>query len=145
MQELETYELLAYIAGFLDGEGCFSIAKCDGRQRSHARVTVANTDQNVLLFIQYKLKDFDIESRISSNMHRCRGHEKQCWALEINNSCIGKLCLLLRPYLIVKHNQAEIVSKFVDLRNKEGKYGCNYGLEEELLYKQLKLLNHRGL
>ena len=144
MLEWEQEKFIIYLAGFVDGEGCLNL-KSSKRQRSAARFTLSNTNHGVLLFIQFKLEQLDITVSLNEIRRNTPGNRQRCWCIEAAQNSVGKLCKLLFPYLIVKSQQAELLSRFVFLRELEGSTGNTFEDEESEIYLKLKTLNRVGV
>ncbi len=144
MLQLKDDKLLAYLSGFLDGEGYFGV-RTYSKQRNSVRVAVTNTNKGILLFIQAALNESEIVSSLSEIVRSKPDNRQRAWTLEISSiNGVSKLCKLLIPYLIVKQRQAELLIRFTFLRKIEGKVGKAFDDEETDIYLELKLLNRRG-
>ncbi len=131
----------AYLAGFMDGEGTFSIVKThqirrhvDGTKvknvRYHLHVKITNTDKKVLDWI---VEHFGGQL---SERKRIEG-EKRKWELTISgNSSMEKFILSILPYLKVKILQAMVALDFVRLHGQEVPEE-----RDKLRYQMLKLNN----
>lgn len=116
----------AYLAGFMDGEGCFSIVKTyqikrlvDGSKsksksiRYHLHVKIANTNKDVLNWIV-----INFGGQIS--MKQSHAGWRTRYDLTITgNGAMEKFILSILPYLIVKRNQALVALNFVRLHGQE--------------------------
>jgi hypothetical protein len=131
-------EELAYIAGFIDGEGevSFFPVKKGGRRYWHPLIKISNTNAEVIEWLRTS-----IGGRISCTRknERC----KPCWTLTISGYT-GTYYLLkkLLPYLIVKRRQAEILLYYADL----AKGGEARSSEKMLkLVEEARSLNAKGV
>ena len=114
----------AYLAGFMDGEGSFSVVKTyqikrrvDGSKiksiRYHLHVKIANTNREVLQWIAYRFG-----GQIS--VKKPRENWKQRYDLTITgNQCTEKFILTILPYLIVKRRQAQVALDFARLHGRD--------------------------
>jgi hypothetical protein len=147
---------LAYIAGFIDGEGCLHISKRKpGRNRktmSYAiKILISNTKISILKWIQ---------SLFEGSLHKLPHRElnrANAYQLQFNVKDSYKLLSLIYPYLKLKKTQADILLKFLELRKSFPKKGaidekggslpsCNKYLElQEQYYQDIKTLNMRGI
>jgi hypothetical protein len=121
---MNTQSKAAYLAGFMDGEGSFSIVKTyqikrhvDGTKvkniRYHMHIKISNTNEAVLKWI---VKHFG--GQISSK--KLIKHWKPRWDLTITgNKNMEKYILSILPYLIIKREQALVALSFVRLHGKE--------------------------
>ena len=148
---------LAYIAGFIDGEGCLHIykLKIGGNRKTISygtKIVISNTKLPILEWIQSLFGGF-IQKVLRSN-------ENEKWAdsylLHIQTKDSYKLLSLVYPYLKLKKSQADIFFKFLKLResfstrtnpNGVGTLpSCNEYLElQEKYYQDNKRLNMRGI
>jgi len=126
MTELE----LAYMAGFADGEGCFSVVKWSAGYS--ARFTVANT---YLPTLEQFRKAFGGKIYLAHN-HGKQGYD---WILQ---GPLLPFCLQsLLPYLREKKPQAELLLEFYEKFGKQigsrrrGKYEK---IEQEWYYSRLR-------
>lgn len=148
----------AYMAGFMDGEGHFSIA-CGGCrvpwvrtrqwktkagvQKSRrieapfnnytVRVGCANTDKRVIDWIQCH-----IGGTYSIHRHKT-ANWKDCYKWHLYGANVQEQFILaVLPYLILKREQANIVLQFIRLN------GIENPSKREELHRKVLLLNRRG-
>lgn len=129
---------LAYLAGFIDGEG--SIAIFHSGKRYHLRFDIYNTNETVLVWIKEKF-----EGKIH-RVGRAREGNKQeyVWAAGQQRAAIILTACL--PYLLIKKRQAEI---FIDYtKTSKGRAGMSIPIDM-IAYRldlttQIQLLNKRG-
>lgn len=102
---------LAYIAGFIDGEGCIRIKKSNKSGNSYyLTVQVTNCDKQPLLLIQ---------SVFGGKVYfQEKGVNKVIWQYYITCSEAADLLKTLSGFLISKKPQAELAIEFHD--GKEG-------------------------
>lgn len=88
---------LGYIAGLLDGEGCFYTGS------SNQYVAVYSTDKNILQYVQDVLQ---IGTIVKSGDNEKRGF-KTCWSWRVQNiaGCVG-VATLFEPILLIKQEAA---------------------------------------
>lgn len=101
-----------YIAGFLDGEGAISLSKQENGNSVYYRPQIAfyNTDGEVIKWIGSKLDgvEYSIDTRDDSR------HNKDCFVLSVRKQKdIYDLVKNLKPYLITKKEQAELMEDFL--------------------------------
>lgn len=129
---------LAYLAGFIDGEGCLAINKRKHKNKFgewigySAYLDLANVNKEVMEFIK---NEFQISSKIYENKQK--GNRKTAYRLRLNKTESKKIILLIQNLLIVKKNQAKIFLDFCNNSKNETK--------REFLWQEMKKLNHRGL
>jgi len=102
---------LAYMAGFIDGEGSVGLNKCNTRKRFSYRleVQVMQVDKRPLSFIQGHFG-----GSISLRKHD-NPKWSDCWHLVFTDRAAEKLLRAILPYLIVKKERATVVLKYRDL------------------------------
>jgi hypothetical protein len=162
-------EDIAYTAGFFDGEGSIGIVKSRRRKNNgeeyfylFPRLTIANTDKDVLCWITKTLKTggyIAVKTPIKVTQKNPRW--KKCYRLTITNmDNIESLLKVLIPYLKTnqKAKQAQLLLKFIELRKKRkalilrdrktGKIVGNLGkpsVDEELfIYEQIRRMNEKN-
>jgi hypothetical protein len=100
---------LAYAAGFIDGEGCIDfytrhytcVMDTSVTIKSHSRIRVNNTNEEVLLWLQTKFGGSVFIAKTNPK------HKHQwTWQL-VEERKVNNLLRLLLPYLIVKREKAE--------------------------------------
>jgi hypothetical protein len=140
---------LAYVAGFLDGEGTISIlrVKKNDRTNIHYRpiVCINNTDREILEWIRSLFQ----EGKVWKSTLRANGR-KQVYRWTVGNTVAYNVVCALFPYIRVKRIQAEILIKYQDTVfskfNIYGKSGTpdNVLEEREACVGKIRLVNKRG-
>ncbi len=141
----------AYLAGFIDGEGCFFIglfntkSAATGRMNPnyHTLITITNTDKGVIKWIINKFGGTkDNQSRPTRKSKIIRTIYKVCFT----GNRLTNLTKRLLPYLIYKRPHAEVMLKmrstfaekrgkvFVSEEKKDFRYSC---------MRELRTLNTR--
>ncbi len=129
---------LAYLAGFVDGEGCLAINKRKHKNKFgewigySAYLDLTNVNKEVMDFIKAKFK---ISSKVYENQQK--GNRKMAYRLRLNKKESGAIISLIQEFLIVKRNQAIVFLDFCKNSRDE--------IRRELLWSEMKKLNHRGL
>jgi hypothetical protein len=155
-------ESLSYIGGFFDGEGYVGL----GLQMTHngkdrnilPSVRFSNTDIRPLEFIKEQLTNFGIKCWISTREGRRRsqrtkngGYIKTIYDVGLSGKIQVKLFIkLIRPYVLIKGDQLDIVMQFILSREKamEGRGGrmgigkAEYKKEEIEMIDKIKRLKH---
>jgi len=135
---------LEYIAGFVDGEGCFTILKW-GRN-SHCPVfCLTNTNLQILEDIQ---KYLSLKTKISIKNPN-NPDWKTCYELHTNNiNDCKSIATLLEPYLRLKQKRAQIIMQYPRARHINI---CGVPQEDistkayvKKLYNRIRRLNGRG-
>lgn len=120
---------LAYAAGFIDGEGCITILaqhKQRMRNRSYSlRIQITQVDPAPLIRLQ-ALFGGKLRARSRPKAQRTQ------YDLVLNDKQAVKVLQLIRPYLIVKAEQADIALEFDKFRFQLGQVGRG-GLSDETL------------
>lgn len=108
----------AWIAGFIDGEGCLTISKQVRTNRPsdawRPMITVANTNQeslNILKNIYGGTLRFNNEKRCNK---KTGVKWSDSWTWYCPQSKVVEFCNDLIPYLIIKKRNAEILIVFMD-------------------------------
>jgi len=91
-----------YIAGFVDGEGCVSLA---WRLKKYVTpsLQITNTNLDVLILIQ-DIYGGTVSKRIEKRLNR-----KDSWCLSMFGNLAMNLIRDIEPFLVVKKSQAEII------------------------------------
>jgi hypothetical protein len=142
----------AYFAGIIDGEGCVSIrkAECNRFEKSprySARITVGNTSRDLIeqLFLTF---GGAVTYRFGTTKKR------PCWLWSLQSRKAREVIRAVRPYLVVKQHQADLLAEFVDNFEsfkgaRPGHFGGQRTSETELsrreaLFVRMKTLNRVG-
>lgn len=119
----------AYIAGFMDGEGCISIGKYQGK---HNRTPV----YQLQLVISQKvdvLRDLCRIAGVGSvclNNHK-EGRKYQQWRMSPHDAVDFLKAIL--PYLRVKRQEAEIAIEFQEKQGNKNFVGLGYTTPQHLI------------
>ncbi len=141
-------EELALTAGLLIGEGCISMSKIKRDSLTNGfqlqpRVFICNTDRKLIDFCQ-----------------RVIGGRLQTPTRKENNKQLYKLCIQnfkriitalekVRPYMIAKEKQADLLIEFCrsrlkTLARRKGRAPAPYSEREIEICRELQLLNKKG-
>jgi hypothetical protein len=136
---------LAYLAGFIDGEGsiCIFTSRVRGYRRDHLRLDVYNTDEATLLWIQ---------STFGGRVHKVKQRAERVimtWKQEYTWTAgpkhaaqVLKGCL---PFLKGKRKQAELFIQHQATSNRNGhRTPTDVLAVRDAIIEQLKSLNRRG-
>lgn len=138
---------LAYMTGFIDGEGCISITKTKRRKNSSwhycMSVIVCCIDLNPLYYIQKFYGG-------SIHKHRGKPQWKGSYQLRIGMENSHRLLKDIRQFLIVKDAQANTALEFMELKlnypRKKGQRNPEAYTENlEVLKLEMNELNKRGV
>ncbi len=138
---------VGYLAGFLDGEGGIQITRTTRKDREytialHPCVYFTNTNHEAI---------HSIRSWLSAGCivvaKQKQGHHKPTFNLHITGTKnIIELLARLRPYLIIKTERADTMTRFCKSRASHNRGKERRYTEEELsLYTTLKRQNERGV
>lgn len=99
--------ILAYVAGFIDGEGYIGYVKKSDRKNNYTlQVRVSNTDYGILSWIQHTLNSGRIiELKGITNLHR----RKPCYQWYCYGDEARYIVNLLAPYLRIKAGQGRLI------------------------------------
>ena len=144
-------ETLAYLAGIIDGEGSVFLGqrlKLRNREKSPSytpSITVGNTNERLI--------DWLVETCVGSKSHSKRPLKnwKDQYQWSVTSHKAVELARMLMPYLIIKPQQAYLLSCF----EHEAQWSKGGRPEDTLmpsteinrrkqLYDELKILNRRG-
>lgn len=137
---------LAYIAGFIDGEGCFTVGKLYPQRKYpsfYVTFQINNTRKEVLELIQ---------EEFGGTIHFVKdtGRNKDQWHLSIHRTGIHKLIDAVMPYLILKKSVAACVREFPT------RHGVSLGIgkgqtvdfdtfeRQNAIYNTIRSLNKKG-
>jgi hypothetical protein len=142
----------AYFAGIIDGEGCISIRKseCNKFERSPryaARITVGNTSRHLIEQI-FLLFGGSVAYRFGTTKKR------PCWLWSLQSRKAREVIRVVRPYLVVKVEQADLLAEFIDnFESFKGARPGHFGGQRtsqaevdrrEALFVRMKALNRVG-
>jgi len=102
----------AWAAGFLDGEGCISLARvrrnCGNRLNYRVRMTIA---QNCLSTLQ-TFRDYCGESCVLSQLPHRESYTRPIYQLVYDGVHAYRLLQKLRPFLIRKGEEADVIFEY---------------------------------
>ena len=138
---------LAYMAGIVDGEGCFFMCKLpkkagDGYVTEHYRglLKIDNTDIRLLDWIDTV---FSGTSSARCRSTSSRKFEREVFTWTATGDRLLDLCEQLLPYLVIKKEQCEIMIKFRKTYNTQ--LGSNKLSAEAIAIRQECLESIRKL
>ena len=136
---------LAWLAGIIDGEGCFSIF-INNRNDAMTPSISANlsiTNSNGLLLNRCKEILDELQIKYLYNDPK-NGHQRGRKVMRVrvkNYSSLRRLIELMLPFFVGKADQARIVLEFVSLAGQRGKLKYE---ERARLMEKIKELNRHG-
>ncbi len=136
MMELSEKEKWIYLAGLVDGEGCFGIYYAHPAESRHPypKLYVVNTNKDVLDWIVSFLKSVGVTAKVYA--HQVKGNRKQCYTCTMHKKAdVHIICVMLRPFVIIKAKHIELMLRFFRASDK---------LDVECIIKEIRRLNKRG-
>jgi hypothetical protein len=144
---------LIWLAGFLDGEGSFGVnatKRKNGKFQLLPAIQVASTEPRAVLKIKKIFEDNEIAHYTNGYMSLEYRNAKPAYSIRLGRlSMIARLLDLIRPYLVVKDAQADLLREYVRLRMEAGaKQGSPIGQEsgpkEWAIFEKLREINKKG-
>ena len=137
-------EKLAYLAGIIDGEGCFGMYYSKRLDRHMLTVDIYNSCTELLQWLSDNFPGDYREIKAPSKKAHINWKPQYIW--RSNNNQTLEFLINLLPFLIVKKKQCELAIRF---RETFLKRECPVTLEtreiRRLLYEEMKALNQRGI
>lgn len=122
---------LAYLAGFIDGEGCF------GLYQNGSRLTVANADRETLEWFVNTTGLGVIAGKLQkSDKHR------PCYLWTVQADGLRQLIPVLLPYLRTKKRDAEILLEYLQSVTATNGYNLS-AIDRKIKYRLLLDEIHR--
>ena len=135
IEELENWQL-AYIAGIVDGEGCFNLTGGVGK-RGYARISIGMGDIHciTLLYTKTGMGNVNTQKYLTKQIKTV-----YLWVLS-NRLEIYTFIKAIYPYLITKRKQADVMLNYIERRiqNKP------FTLQDAELIERLHELNKQGV
>jgi hypothetical protein len=133
-----TVAQLAYLAGIVDGEGCFVIGcyafnKKTGVPHFHTTIQVTSTDR---ILIEWLVDNFGGKVAAYTPKQTAKNSRRTPYKWVIHADRLKHLCELMLPYLVIKKDQAELMIEMRDTfektRMRKGQQGTQ-PIEKEVL------------
>ena len=121
-------EILAYIVGIIDGEGCIQIARDSAHVCYFGRIDVGMTDKIVIDFLQSIYPAHIYSSKLKSG--------KVIWRWRMTGWKIVRFLEDIYEFLRAKRNQADII---FDFYSKKGYICKKQGIPEKEVKRRTKL------
>jgi hypothetical protein len=132
-----TREDIAYIAGFIDGEGTITLNPVRGGKWWTPYVGVINTDFNIIGFFA-KIFGRQASLKKSKNLER-----NDAYGVEITSFReVYEFLQIIYPYLRVKKEQAKLLLKYCKIRLARSWQPVN--IQEKEIVEKIRELNRRG-
>lgn len=111
-----TVDQLAYLAGILDGEGCFVIgcyafSKKTGVPHFHTTIQVTSTDK---ILIEWLVNNFGGKLSSYTEKQMANNCKRIPFRWTIFSDRVKHLCECVMPYLVIKKEQAQVM---IEMRN----------------------------
>ncbi|MCK4307123.1 hypothetical protein KAW50_02725 [candidate division WOR-3 bacterium] len=141
MESKPNQKEIIYLAGLLDGEGCFTIDR-------YKNPKLRYNPKIVLQWTENKLSGL-LREKFGGDLHKVAPRKdfpnrKPQYRWQIQNNTLRRLLPSLIPFLKVKHRQARILDSFFREKKSDG-YGKGLPLKEldrrERLYQKIRTLN----
>jgi hypothetical protein len=129
---------IAYVAGFLDGEGCVSLAWRKGKLGYNyitPIIQITNTNEEVLIWIK-SIFGGSIQFRPDTRKTR-----KDSWCVTMAGETALKFLKSVRPYLRIKTKQADIVMSI----NREAPQRDSLGRLKRTITPEINDLNLKAV
>jgi hypothetical protein len=136
----------AYLAGFIDGEGCLTIGRASRKEnragyRYIALLTVSNTDLRAL----HRITDLCGNGKIQLQDKRSSAEHKTLYRVIWSSNQMRHILPQIRPYLLIKGPQADIVMEYLAMTKAGRNTTPEYWRRCEELRAEVRTLNKRGL
>lgn len=155
MPKLKEYDLskvtatdLAYLAGFIDGEGCFfignfpTVSKCTGNKyfNYHCILKISNNSTDTLEWIN---KTFGGRTTLHNKKTKDKTRNFITYDCYFTGNCLTDLTQLLLPYLKIKRPQAEAMLKMRMTFPRSGSSGRYRNADRDAFRAELHREMHR--
>lgn len=130
-------ETLPYVAGFLDGEGCFSVDD----HRWKIRVSCANTNRPIIEWLQHNFGG----SFCKNATRRRKPHHRRTYSWSVVSRDAHNFCCAVAPYLKEKAEQALLliaIQQTMGVKRKGRFIPPDVLQERNRLSQKLKELKH---
>lgn len=138
-----TKEELIWLAGFIDGEGCITIAREKDKPRKLI-LKIGNTNEYIIKLIAKWFKG-------GIAYQEGKNNSKDSWHFQTCNETAAIILRAVYPYLLIKREQAYIGLEYVKLiyngneeRYKENKITKIILKLKKKLFNQIRILNQTG-
>lgn len=136
--------LKAYVAAMIDGEGVITLARSSGVlvPRFRPIVMVTNSHAGILHFLCEATK-LGIVYQSKNNPTKPNWSPMHRW--QVATAEAQDLCHWIRPYLVIKRQQADILIKFPKRKTRRRKGDKDkIWLVQQELFLEMRTLNTRG-
>lgn len=137
-------EKLAYLAGIIDGEGCFGMYYSERLDRHFMTVDIYNSCTELLIWISENFPGSYREIKAPSKKIHTNWKPQFIW--RSNNNLTLEFLKNVLPFLIVKKKQCELAIKFREtFLQRECPVTQSTKDLRRSIYEEMKLLNIRGI
>lgn len=132
-----------YIAGLMDGEGCFRLQKLSGKKiRFRPLIQLAMTDEPTVAYIG---NIFGVNYQLVKRKNKKKYHKKVYRLLVTTEAEMNQIAKALVVHSITKKRQMEIMINFFELEATKEEANQQEVLQKEIeLYIENSQLNQRG-
>lgn len=135
----------AYIAGIIDGEGTISLTRVTRKEsvmgyRIQAYLSISNTSIRLL----ERVREMCGNGRLIGSYNKTLPHQKAGYVLKFSANQIRHILPQIRPYLILKTEQADVVCEFLRITKGGRHLGPGAYARVEQFYLATKALNKKG-
>lgn len=132
---METEQFWPWLAGFLDGEGCFYIVNANRGSSNYApKINVSLTHKETLDMIQSKIGGNIVEKK------RSNPNWQPCWAWTLSGTNkVNNVLENIHPYLMTKAKQGWLMREFIAQRTNQSGAGKHMTDEEMALREGFRL------
>ena len=141
---------LAWLAGFMDGEGTIGLHRSNAKSYPHPYIRptfqVPNTDMRLIKRVVEIIEGVGCKASVCVSFKGGNGCKK-AWRARVHaQKDLVILLPLLIPYLVSKDEQARLALEFCMRRSKRlnTKHWYEFKAADEAAYTQCLLLNKRG-
>lgn len=127
----------AYMAGILDGEGCFCLVNHKpASPLPYPSIQVTSTSLLLIYWLQHK-------THYAYSTRKKAPKWKRQYRLALSGYWITGVLAKVKPYLVIKKEQCSILMEYVTSRLKKT-YACPLSKEEQDMIARLHQLNKKG-
>jgi hypothetical protein len=139
----------SWLAAITDGEGCIRINRTRRKDtragwRYYPVIELTNTNKALVDKFVALTKSWVTRIREYSNDHFCK-NAKRRFQVEIRNRSCEDFLHAVRPYLLAKGEQADLMFEFIALQDREGKKNKRLVPTYNEFYVRSRVLNTRGV
>ena len=134
---------IVYLAGFIDADGYFNIAKKEVKDKYIHYHTSLDIGSKNKAFVDYMAEKF--ETNFYKRNNTSQGHKYIFYQTQFCGERLLEICELILPYLIIKRRNCEIMiemrKSYKSPREKIGSQGGSGPVSIEVHYLRAKLID----